>query len=278
MKFIIEGALMQDAHDITTAVEADTQEQARQIARTKGIFVSSIERSNTVQILPHTIKGASIRSCDLPPRLYVLGEVESDNKFFTYPHFDSNGTGFVYAWRQLSSLKSWADRQPQNYYYHQVNTHKMIMGLLHNTCTRYLAYNHTPKLADVTELQPTERFVKECLLDMHSFRSVWPTIRHFMETARIDSNNLAAFEKLAAAHRKLKTADMLKHMETVFKKPVAELVRSGDFGILWNSCSQALKESGIPNRIVDIMQQKVRSHSTLPIAKAIKTANTQKTS
>ena len=278
MKFIIEGAFMQDARDITIAIEAETQEHAQQIARSKGIFISSIERSNSVQILPWAIKGVSIRSNDLPPHLYVLGEMESDDKFFTFPHFDSNGTGFVYAWRQLSSLKSWMDSQPQKYPYCQVNTGDLVMGLLDNTCTRYLAYNHTSKLTDLTERNAAEHFVRECLLDLHSFPGVWPTVRHFMKTAGIADHILAAFTKLAIAHRKLKTADMLKHMETVFKKPVSELVRSGDFGILWNLCSQNLKESGIPNRIVDIMQQKVKSKGSLPLTKAVKAANTPKNS
>ena len=269
---------MQDARDITIALQAETQEQAQQIARSKGIFISSIERSNSVQILPFPIKGVSIRFNDLPPRLYVLGERESDDRFFTFPHFDSNGTGLVYAWRQLSALKSWMDSQRQTYSYYHVNTGNLIMGLLDNTCTRYLAYNHISKLTDSTKDNRSERFVRECLLDLNNFPSVWPTVRHFMKIAGIANHILAAFEKLAIAHRKLKTADMLKHMETVFKTPVSKLVRSGDFGILWNVCSQNLKESGIPNRIVDIMQQKVKSKGTLPITKAVKAANTQKNS
>jgi len=278
MKFIIEGAFMQDARDITIALEAETQEQAQQIARSKGIFISSIERSNSVQILPWTIKGVSIRSNDLPPQLYVLGERESDDRFFTFPHFDSNGTGFVYAWRQLSALKSWMDSQPRKYPYYHVNTGNLIMGLLDNTCTRYLAYNHTSKLTGLTKQNAAEHFVRECLLDLSNFPSVWPTVRHFMKIAGIADHILAAFAKLAIAHRKLKTADMLKHMETVFKKPVSELVRSGDFGILWNVCSQNLIESGIPNRIVDVMKQKVGTRQSLTMAKALKTVKIKKTS
>lgn len=275
MKFIIEGARIEDARDITIAVEADTPAHAGQIARSRGILTSSIERSNSVQILDHTIKGVSIRSNDLPPQLYVLGEIESDDKFFTFPHFDSNGTGFVYAWRQLSSLKAWMNHQQRKYSYYHVNTGNLIMGLLDNTCTRYIAYNHT---ARSTEHQPAERFVKECLLDLNNFPSVWPTVRHFMKNAGIANHILAAFEKLAIAHRNLKTDDMLKHMESVFKKPISELVRSGDFGILWNCCSQSMKESGIPIRIVDVLQQKVKSKCTLPITKAVKAANTSKNS
>lgn len=272
MKFVIEGAVMADARDITIALEADTLEQAQEMARAKGIFVSSVERSNSVVILPYTIKGASIRSSELPPQVYVLGEIECDDRFFTFPHFDSNGTGFVYAWRKLSSLQAWMESEQRQYPYYHVNTGNLVMGLLDNSCTRYLAYNHTSKLG---EQHGSERFVRECLLDLNNFPAVWPTVKFFMKKAGIADHILGAFAKLAMAHKKLRTDDMLKYIETVFKKPVSELVRTGDFGILWNSCSQSMKESGMDNRIVEIMQKKVKSKGSFAITRAVQAVRGQ---
>jgi hypothetical protein len=277
MKFVIKGALKESARDITIAVEAESREQAKEIANSKGILIASVELSDTVQILSYAIKGVSIKSDDLPPKLYVLGEKEPNGQLFIYPYFDSESTGFVYVWRRLSTLQLWLNHQTRQFSYHEIEKDELIISLLDQPATRYLAYNHIPKRSDPADQLPSERFIKECLLDLHSFRNVWPTIKKIVDSAGVSPATVAAIENLGMAQSKCKTRDVLDRMETVFKLSIKELKSTGDFGILWNCCKDSLKESGIPTRIIDVMKQKVGTRETLTMTKALETIKIKKT-
>ena len=277
MKFVIKGALRESGRDITIAVEADSREQAREIANSKGILVVSVELSDTVQILSYTIKGVSINSDDLPPKLYVLGEKEPNGQLFIYPYFDAESTGFVYVWRRLATLQLWLNHQPQQFSYHEVETDELIISLLDQPATRYLAYNHIPKKPDPADQLPSERFIKECLLDLHSFRDVWPTIKKVVNSAGVSPATVTAIETLGMSQSKCKTRDVLDHMETLFKLSIKELKSTGDFGILWNCCKDSLKRSGIPIKIIETMKQKVGTRESLTMTKALKTVKIKKT-
>ena len=278
MKFVIKGALKETARDITIAIEAESREQAIETANSKDILITSVKTSDTVQILSYAIKGVSIISDDLPPRLYVLGEKEPNGRLFIYPYFDAESTGFVYAWRRLSTLRLWLTHQRQPFSYHEVEKDELIMSLLDQPSTRYLAYNHTPKKVDFAKLRPSERFIKECLLDLHSFSSVWPTIKKTLDNTGVEPDTVAALENLGLAHNKCKTRQVLDHMEKIFSLSIQELKRTGDFGILWDCCRDSLKQSGIPTNIIDAMKQKVGARETLTMAKALKTVRVKKTS
>lgn len=276
MKFVIKGALKESARDITIAVEAQSREQAKAIANSKGILIASIKLSDTVQILSYTIKGVSIKSDDLPPKLYVLGEKEPNGQLFIYPYFDAESTGFVYVWRRLATLQLWLNHQRQQFSYHEVEKDELIVSLLDQPATKYLAYNHIPKKADPADQLGSERFIKECLLDLHSFRDVWPTIKKIVNNAGVAPATVSAIENMGMSQSKCKTRDVLDHMETLFKLSIKELKTTGDFGILWNCCRDSLKRSGIPIKMIDVMKQKIGTRESLTMTKALKTVKIRK--